>query len=205
VRIHLEKRIPVAAGLGGGSANAASTLLGLNELFGQPLASACLHDLAADLGSDVPFFLEEGPALATGRGEKLQPLEPFAALRGRAFILVYPGFGVPTAWAYQHLGEFPDAMNGKPGRAAQLAAALRQGNLPRAAPHFYNALESPVLRKYPLLAMIREFMEGGATVARMSGSGSTIFGITENEASARSLEERVRGKFGPCWTAVVPA
>jgi 4-diphosphocytidyl-2-C-methyl-D-erythritol kinase len=206
VRIHLEKRIPMAAGLGGGSANAATGLLGLNELFGQPLAAARLHELAASLGSDVPFFLQPNPALATGRGEQLQPLEPFAALRGKAFVLVYPGFGVPTDWAYQHLASFPDAMNGKPGRATQLAAKLKQNDLAAAAPHFYNALEFPVLRKYPLLAIIREFMESErATVARMSGSGSTIFGITEHEASARSLEEKVRGKFGPCWTAVVPA
>ena len=80
VRIHLEKKIPLAAGLGGGSGNAATTLLALNELFGQPLSAAKLNELAAALGSDVPFFLQGKPALATGRGEKIQPLDFFPAL-----------------------------------------------------------------------------------------------------------------------------
>ncbi len=100
VRLHLEKRIPHAAGLGGGSGNAATTLLGLNELFEAPLSAARLHDLGANLGSDVPFFLQDRPALATGRGEQLQPLDFFPSLRGLAFLLVHPGFGISTAWAY---------------------------------------------------------------------------------------------------------
>src|SRR3984957_2219879 len=81
VRIHLEKKIPQAAGLGGGSGNAATTLLGLNELFGGRLPSGKLHELAARLGSDVPFFLEAKPALATGRGEKVVFYESFPALK----------------------------------------------------------------------------------------------------------------------------
>src|ERR1043166_2699702 len=89
VRIHLEKKIPLAAGLGGGSGNAATTLLGLNEIFGKPLSFRILHDLAATLGSDVPFFLQSRPALATGRGEKIEPLEPFPALRGAALLLIH--------------------------------------------------------------------------------------------------------------------
>ena len=96
VRIHLQKRIPLAAGLGGGSGNAATTLLALNELFDQPLSTAKLNELAASLGSDVPFFLQNRPALATGRGEKIQPLDFFPALRGKAFLLIHPGFGIST-------------------------------------------------------------------------------------------------------------
>ena len=107
VRIHLQKKIPLAAGLGGGSGNAATTLLALNELFDQPLATAKLNELAASLGSDVPFFLQNRPALATGRGEKIQPLDFFPALRGRAFLLIHPGFGISTPWAYQALARFP--------------------------------------------------------------------------------------------------
>src|SRR5439155_27041550 len=97
VRIHLEKRIPQAAGLGGGSGNAATALLGLNDLFGDPLAPVQLQQLAASLGSDVPFFLQNKPALATGRGEHIQPLDFFPALRGAAFLLLHPGFAFPTA------------------------------------------------------------------------------------------------------------
>src|SRR6185503_17750163 len=90
VRVYLEKRIPVAAGLGGGSGNAATTLLGLNELFGSPLSAGQLQELAARLGSDVPFFLQDQPALATGRGERIQPLAPFPALSEAAFLLIHP-------------------------------------------------------------------------------------------------------------------
>src|SRR5438874_369631 len=91
VRLHLQKQIPVAAGLGGGSGNAATALLGLNELFGKPLEAARLDEIAAALGSDIPFFLQSNPALATGRGEKIQGLEAFRLLRGRAFLLIHPG------------------------------------------------------------------------------------------------------------------
>src|SRR3954466_9542221 len=90
VRIHLEKKIPLAAGLGGGSGTAATTLLGLNELFGHPLDPAILQRLAAELGSDVPFFLQSNPAFATGRGEIIQPLAPFPALNGAVLLLVHP-------------------------------------------------------------------------------------------------------------------
>ena len=87
VRIELEKNIPLAAGLGGGSGNAATTLLGLNELFGNPLTQEQLQRIASALGSDVPFFLQSQPVLATGRGERIQPLQTFPALRGAAFVL----------------------------------------------------------------------------------------------------------------------
>ncbi len=205
VRIYLEKKIPLAAGLGGGSGDAATTLLGLNELFGQPLPTAPMHQLAASLGSDVPFFLQARPALATGRGEQIQPLEFFPALRGAAFLLIYPGFGVPTAWAYRHLADFPEALRGQPGRAQRLVSLLQAADLKAAGAAFYNSLEAPVLKKYPLLAMFQDFLRAnGAPAALMSGSGSTTFAIMENPKTARQLEEKVQEKFGPCWTAVVP-
>src|SRR6267154_407134 len=87
VQIHLEKHLPLAAGLGGGSGNAATTLLALNEVFDKPLTSEQLHTLAAGLGSDIPFFLQTKPALATGRGERIQPLDAFPALRDAWFVL----------------------------------------------------------------------------------------------------------------------
>src|SRR5438477_1435976 len=88
VQIHLEKRIPLAAGLGGGSSNAATTLLGLNELFGKVLPPKVLEEIAAALGSDIPFFLQTKPALGIGRGEKIESLEDFPAMAGAAFVLV---------------------------------------------------------------------------------------------------------------------
>ena len=207
VRLHLEKRIPLAAGLGGGSGNAATTLLGLNELFGGPLGPEALHALAARCGSDVPFFLHATPALATGRGEQIETLEAFPALAGTAFLLIHPGFGIATAWAYQQLARFPEALHGRPGRARKLVALLQTADLKSAGAEFYNSLEAPALEKYPLLALYQEFLRAnGATVTLMSGSGSTTFAVLENPAAAEALAEKFKAKFGPgLWMAVVPA
>jgi 4-diphosphocytidyl-2-C-methyl-D-erythritol kinase len=197
VRVELRKHLPLAAGLGGGSANAAVTLVALNELFGNPVSD--IHPLGAQLGSDVPFFLQSRPALASGRGEKIQPLNFFPTLKGKWFLLIYPGFGVPTAWAYKHL----QAPYGKPGKAAELIKALNGPDLKDA--NLYNSLEAPVLRKYPLLQLFQEFLkENGALTALMSGSGSTTFAICANELQARELEPKTQERFGPVWTAAVP-
>jgi 4-diphosphocytidyl-2-C-methyl-D-erythritol kinase len=205
VRIELEKRIPVAAGLGGGSGNGATALLGLNELFDRPLSPAQLETLAAGLGSDVPFFLQSRPALATGRGEKIEPLEFFPALHGAAFLLIHPGFGIATAWAYQQLARFPAARQGQPGRARRLIDLLQTADLRRAGAEFYNALEAPAIEKHPILALYQEFLRAqGVGAALMSGSGSTTFALAQSEATARELEARFKVKFGPCWTAVAP-
>jgi 4-diphosphocytidyl-2-C-methyl-D-erythritol kinase len=205
IRIELVKKIPVAAGLGGGSGNAATTLLALNELFDQPFSGPQLQEIAASLGSDIPFFLQSKPALALGRGEKVTSLEPFPALRGAAFLLIHPGFGVSTAWAYQALAHFPAAGHGQPGRAQKLVSLLQSSDLTQAGQAFYNSLEAPVLEKHPLLALYQDFLrEQGAPAVLMSGSGSTTFALARNESEARQLQDRVNAKFGPCWTAVVP-
>jgi 4-diphosphocytidyl-2-C-methyl-D-erythritol kinase len=205
VKIHLEKKIPLAAGLGGGSGNAATTLLALNELFGQPLSLAKLDELAAALGSDIPFFLYGKPALAIGRGEKVESLENFPALRGKAFFLIHPGFGIATPWAYQNLARFPAALNGEKGRAQKLISLLQTSGLKMAAREFYNSLEAPALDKFPVLSLYQEFLrEHGALAALMSGSGSTTFAIAENLAAAESLAEKFKAKFGDNgWTAAV--
>jgi 4-diphosphocytidyl-2-C-methyl-D-erythritol kinase len=206
VKIHLEKKIPLAAGLGGGSGNAATTLLALNELFGQPLSLAKLHELAAALGSDIPFFLYSKPALATGRGEKVESLENFPALRDKVFLLIHPGFGISTPWAYQNLARFPAALNGQKSRAQKLISLLRTADLKMAAREFYNSLEAPALEKFLILGLFQEFLRAnGALAALMSGSGSTTFAICETVSSAESLLEKFKSKFGSnCWTAVVP-
>ena len=207
VKIRLEKHIPLAAGLGGGSGNAATTLLALNELHGHPLSPAKLGELAAALGSDVPFFLQNRPALAAGRGERIEPLENFPALHGRAFLLIHPGFGISTPWAYQNLARFPEALNGRPGRAREMIARLQADDWPACAGHFYNSLEAPALEKFPVLGLFQSFLrENGALAALMSGSGSTTFAIAEDVAAAGSLVEKFKSEFGEnCWTAVVAA
>jgi 4-diphosphocytidyl-2-C-methyl-D-erythritol kinase len=206
VRIHLQKNIPIAAGLGGGSGNAAVTLLALNELFGHPVPATRLQELAAALGSDIPFFLQAGPALATGRGEIIRPLAAFPAMRGVCFMLVHPGFGISTPWAYQQLAHFPAAIHGTPGCAQRLVALL-QTSLEAAAPEFYNSLEAPALRKYPLLELFQEFFrENGALGTLMSGSGSATFALTPSREAAETMLEKFKGKFGgEFWTAIVPS
>jgi 4-diphosphocytidyl-2-C-methyl-D-erythritol kinase len=205
VQIHLEKKIPVAAGLGGGSGNAATALLGLNELFGRPLAENQMTTLAATLGSDVPFFLQSQPALATGRGEIIQPLAFFPSLEATYILLVHPGFGISTPWAYQRLTNFPAARNGEPGRAARLIATLREESRAKASQEFYNSLEAPALPKYPLLRLFQQFFrENGAWATLMSGSGSTTFALVETKPCAEQLMERFKAKFGAeFWTATV--
>jgi 4-diphosphocytidyl-2-C-methyl-D-erythritol kinase len=196
VKIHLQKRIPMEAGLGGGSGNAATALLGLNQLFGSPLAPEFLQRIAAKLGSDVPFFLQSSPAIAIGRGEQVRSLPAFGALEGYYFILIHPGFGVSTPWAYKNLGRFPSALNGERGRAERLVQSLNQ-SIEAARPDFYNSLEAPVLEKFPLLAIFQEFLlENGAAMALMSGSGSTTFGLINAKEKAERLQEKVREKFG---------
>ena len=205
VKIHLQKNLPLAGGIGGGSANGAVTFNALNELFGSPLPREKLQELAAALGSDVPFFLHDQPALATGRGEQVLTLENFPALRGKAFFLVHPGFGISTPWSYQNLARFPEALNGQAGRAQKLVSLLQAGDLTAASAEIYNSLEAPAFDKFPVLALYQEFLrENGARAALMSGSGSTTFAIAENLAAAETLAEKFKAQFGNNgWTAAV--
>ncbi len=206
VSIHLTKNIPMAAGLGGGSGNAATTLLGLNELFGKPLSPEQLFQIAARLGSDVPFFLQHQPAMALGRGEQVESLAPFAALQGAWMLLIHPGFGISTPWAYKELANFPDALNGRAGRAHELIALLQAGDLAAAGAAFYNSLEAPALRKHPLLALFQEFLgTHGAVATLMSGSGSATFALVRDQSAAGVLREKFLARFGSTnWTALVP-
>jgi len=181
------------------------TFSALNELFGAPLPVEKLHELSAALGSDVPFFLYDKPALATGRGEKVRTLENFPALKGKAFFLVHPGFGISTPWSYQTLARFPKDQNGTPGRAEKLVAALQSNHSPAVADGFYNSLETPAFDKFPVLQLYKEFLrDNGALVSLMSGSGSTTFAIAENLKAAETLAEKFKSQFGDKgWIATV--
>lgn len=205
VRLHLTKNLPLAAGIGAGSANAATTLLLLNQLFGSPLPMPQLDELAATLGSDVNFFLQPGPATATGRGEQIVPLPDFELLRGRAILLFRPGFGVATPWAFKQLGQFPALLNGRQGRVAEAVAAFSGTDLSRATRHLFNSLETPVLSKYPILAVYQETLRSlGAVGTLMSGSGSTTFALFPDLSSVEMAAEQFRNRFGlEGWLAAV--
>lgn len=200
VRIHLQKNLPLAAGIGAGSSNAAFTLRGLNELFDTRLNADEMHEMAACLGSDVPFFLQDDPVLASGRGEIVKPLEPIAALQGRGLLLIHLGFGVSTPWAYQSLAEMPEAY-GHEGQGATVLQSLETGELNG----LYNSLETPVFQKHTVLPVLKNFlMENGALGGLMSGSGSTMFAITENRPAAETLRAKHHEHFGQAgWSATV--
>jgi len=129
----------------------------------------------------------------------------FPALAGTAFFLIHPGFGISTPWAYQNLARFPQALNGKAGRARQLVSRLQNGDWEMATPDFYNSLEAPAFDKFPVLSLYQEFLrENGGLMALMSGSGSTTFAITKNLAAAETLAEKFKSRFGDHgWTATV--
>ena len=204
VRIHLDKRLPHQAGLGGGSANAAVTLSALNDLFGEPLQETDLHEIAAGLGSDVPFFLSDEPALATGRGEKIERLGEFPLLNGKSMAIVHAGFGVPTGWAYAQLAKHAELIAGESGRARRLADAFRAGD-ETGWGMLFNAFERPVFEKYPLLGLlVEQFRSDGAMGSMLSGSGSAVFGIFEERSAAEKGLDTASRLHGPFpWSTVV--
>jgi 4-diphosphocytidyl-2-C-methyl-D-erythritol kinase len=178
----VEKRIPSQAGLGGGSSDAAGTLLALNELFGSPLSSDQLFELAARIGSDVPYFLTGGTALVTGRGATVKPLPDAPEMD---LVIVKPGFGVPTPWAYRKLAE----MSGRRSAAASpaLMDAIRRRDRAEVVSSLSNDFEKVVDVEYPQIVEIRERMnELGAEASLLCGSGAAVFGVFPGPEDARS-------------------
>lgn len=192
-RITLDKRIPVAAGLGGGSTDAAATLVGLNKLWGLRWPASDLEELAVRLGMDVPFFLRGGAALATGRGERLAPLG--SAMLG--LVLVNPRFAVSTAEMY---GRVTPAMYSDGARARDAAAALRTRGAGRVAASLYNGLELAARSAYPQIGQMQAaLVAAGALGAAMSGSGPTVFGVARSWEQARQIRGRVARGSWECW------
>lgn len=172
VKITLDKRIPIAAGLGGGSSDAATTLLVLNRAWQLHCGKATLHRLAAQLGSDVAFFLDGPTALACGRGEVLSPVSPPPALTG---VLVNAGFGVSAGWAY---AQFNGQSSATELTMSNILQALRNRDLTLLANVMVNDLERGVVTVYPVIRRAQEALCAmGALVTFMSGSGPTVGGI----------------------------
>lgn len=182
VQMHLHKVLPPGSGLGGGSSDAASTLLLLNELFQAGLTEADLMALAAQLGSDCPFFILNKPALAMGRGDILENVA--LDLRDKNIILVLPGIHVSTAWAYAQVRPC------RPGLPVSEAIGLE----PRQwREYLVNDFEKPVFKAFPSLEEIRNGLyEAGAIYTAMSGSGSAIFGLFEE------VPEGLASRFKSC-------
>jgi 4-diphosphocytidyl-2-C-methyl-D-erythritol kinase len=177
VEITLDKSIPIAAGLGGGSSNAAMVLLVLNRLWKLDCPVTALQPLAAQLGSDVPFFLNGPTAVAEGRGEVLSSLTPPPSLRG---ILLNPGFGVSAGWAYSQFGGQSAATD---RTIAAVLHALRQQDLALLADIMVNDLEPGVAAAYQVIREMQDALRAvGALVTFMSGSGPTVGGLFTSPA-----------------------
>jgi 4-diphosphocytidyl-2-C-methyl-D-erythritol kinase len=188
ISIELKKKIPHGAGLGGGSSDAASVLLALNELFDAKLSREALAEMAEPIGSDVPFFLFQSAASCKGRGEMVTPVK---LKRQFSFLLLKPAFAVSTAWAYsrwQHSREIP---------------GIRYVAQEFADQNFVNDLERPVFEKFVFLAQLKMWLlrQSKVGAALMSGSGSTMFAVIRENAEADRVAEHAKAALDPeLWT-----
>ncbi len=184
VEIEIEKNIPPAAGLGGGSSNAGATLVGLNKLWNLNLPKRTLIKLAKRLGMDVPFFIQGGRAIGRGKGDELTPLKGWSPFW---LILVIPEFNVSTKWAYQSL------KLGLTKRESQIKIALKHLERGDLSLVLYNKFEEVIEKKYPWLKMIKEKLKSlGMTSASMSGSGGAVFGIARSRQKAEKIGEVIK-------------
>jgi 4-diphosphocytidyl-2-C-methyl-D-erythritol kinase len=194
VVIRLQKSIPLQAGLGGGSADAAATLIALARLWQVPVRPAQLTDVAATLGADVPFFLSGGTALGLGRGDEVYPL---ADLPRHWIVLLVPGFGVSTADAYSWYDAERDLSRGGSAREPQYVP----GPWPSRAAQMINDLEAPIARHHPEIDQMRTALRrAGALAAAMSGSGSAVFGLFQKRSEALAA---VEGLSGSGWRVLL--
>ncbi len=187
--ISLEKRIPVGAGLGGGSADAAAVLVGMDALFGLGLPAHALLGLALSIGSDVPFLIRGGTSRGRGRGEILERLSPLAGLW---FVLVTPPFEVSAGEAYRRARI---RLTGRSPFIRLNCSAIQNGDPEALARGLENDLEAGVVSSYPEVGQAKaRLLESGAMAAVMSGSGSTVVGIARTEEDAHNIESRLAGR-----------
>ena len=187
VLVRLHKRIPLQGGLGGGSADAAATLVALAHAWRVPLRPSQCVDVAATLGADVPFFLSGGTALGLGKGDEIYPL---ADLPRHWVVLLIPGFGVASADAYGWYDAERDLGHGPGVREPQYVP----GPWPSRAAQMINDLEATIARHHPEIDQMKTALRrAGALAAAMSGSGSTVFGLFQKRNDAASAVERLSG------------
>lgn len=192
--IHIDKRIPVAAGLAGGSANAAAALIGANEVWELGLGREQLAQIGVDLGADVPFCLLGGTAVARGIGEQLTPAPDAPPLAG---VVATPNLRVATAEVYARYDEWFGSDSSDPDEARRrteaMLAAVRSGDPSAVAVLLFNALEPVTTRLHPEVAQLREeLLRAGALGAVMCGSGPSVFGLAEDERHAQLIRARLK-------------
>lgn len=187
VRITLEKNIPIAAGMAGGSTDAAAVFHGLNELWGLSMSTERMQELAVRLGADIPYCIMGGTALSEGIGEKLTPLPspPDAVV-----LIAKPQISVSTKYVYENL--HADRLQQHPDIDG-MVAAIREGSLLGITERMENVLETVTQTAYPVIGQIKELMrKEGAMNSLMSGSGPTVFGIFDNKEKAEAAGQRIR-------------
>lgn len=188
IHMELTKRIPVAAGLAGGSADAAAVILALDQLFSLGLNADELCELGAQVGSDVPFCMRGGTMLATGRGEVLERLTDMPVCY---VILAKPQISISTAWAYQNYNAI--SVNVRP-KTTEIIQCLTQGDLQNISKLLCNVLESVTMEEHAEIERLKRLMlQHGALASLMSGSGPTVFGITPDQERAAYIAEKLKG------------
>ncbi len=204
VEITLEKSIPIGAGLAGGSGNAAATLVGLDMLWELGLTQQELQDLGAELGSDVPFCIVGGTAIATGRGEQIDPLQSTNTLY--AVLAKYQSLSVSTPWAYKtyrasfgdtYADVLTDGISRRDAvRSGAIVAAIAQHNGAEIGHHLHNDLEKVVLPAYPQVQTLKTILaDCGGLGTLMSGSGPTVFSLAESHAEAEAIAQALRSRL----------
>lgn len=189
LEIRITKRIPVGAGLGGGSTDAAATLVGVNRLLKLGFSNRRLRQLGARLGADVPFFVEAKPARARGIGDRLMVLKNFPSLW---LVIVYPKFAVSTAWVYRNLD-----MKKLTKSASKISMQTLLGNTNGIIELLVNDLEAVTIGRHPKIEWLkRKLTQAGASGTLMSGSGSSVFGIFNSRQKATKAFDRLRRESG---------
>lgn len=198
-KFSLEKRIPMGAGLGGGSSDAAAALRALNQLAGSPLAPTALAAVAAQVGSDCPLFLHGSAVVMRGRGEHIEPLAagPTARLRGRRVLIFKPGFGISTPWAYARMAADPATYLPAPRAEARLGEWLGDNGAP-AERLLFNNMETVAFAKHLALpTLLQQLRTRFALEPRMSGSGSACFALLPEKAPVAAITAAITAAWGP--------
>ena len=189
LEIEIHKAIPGRAGLGGGSADAAATFWGINKLFQLEVLPSDLKKWASSLGADIPFCLQGGTSLVRGKGEILISLPP---IKNGWLVLLDPAIPISTSWAYKKVRI---GLTKKKLSAKLLAKLIEEKGLFGISNFLYNKLEEVVLERFPVITSIKKQMEkGGVKGVLMTGSGSTIFGIVENEEKGKEILRKLEGR-----------
>jgi 4-diphosphocytidyl-2-C-methyl-D-erythritol kinase len=203
-RIHVEKRIPVAAGLGGGSADAAAVLTGLNRLWDTGLSTAQLMEIGGRIGCDIPALVHGGPVRMEGLGERVTPVPIEPKNNGGSWWLVVanPGFGISTRDVYTR---YSSSLTSTPIPTNSMDSALKEGNLDLAVEGLFNSLQAVVFKKYPLVEMMAETLEkAGASGVLLSGSGGSVFALARHEEHAREIHNRLEAAMtSSVWSRIV--